>query len=325
VVALLEPPTPPQTASLADEDERALREALKLPRTSSCRTWRCIRDEEEEGSSEGGSMRLVAVGCPACLVSPTHSHGTSKAHSCIMVSGRGGGATLCCYTHGSRRLGGKELATVRRSLRHLLGTSDKQAVEVADSQPKLIDVLRERVLGHAAAHRLRKAGEAIWRPVPGCPCAYVEGETFRDFLNDLLGDDPDYQATRVQDELVKYLRNYNPVECRTIVRDRGLLSFSNGVLLLQDARFVAYPETAAYPDFELEGRIARNHIAAPYTGSTATPLLDRILSAQLSGEVTETLMVLIGRLLFLIGERDSWQVSFLFGGGAPRAHPPSKR
>jgi hypothetical protein len=146
--------------------------------------------------------------------------------------------------------------------------------------------------------------------VQGCPCAYVEGETFRDFLNELLLDEPSYLPTRVQDELVKFLTNYHPRECRNIVRDRDLLSFSDGVLVLSEARFV--PNDAASE--ELQGRVARHHIDREFTGSEATSAMDRILSAQLAPEVAETLWAMIGRLLFRVGERDNWQVMPLLVG-----------
>ena len=41
----------------------------------------------------------------------------------------------------------------------------------------------------AEAGRLRKHGGNVWRPVPGCPCAYVVGESFRDFLEGVSPDD----------------------------------------------------------------------------------------------------------------------------------------
>ena len=54
--------------------------------------------------------------------------------------------------------------------------------------------LRDLTLAAAAAGRLRKHGGRVWRPVPGCPCAYVMAESFRDFLNATLEADPTYNS-----------------------------------------------------------------------------------------------------------------------------------
>ena len=287
------PLTPPQTASLADEDERALREALKLPRTSSCRTWR--RDALEDGdggsTSEGESVRLVAVGCPACLVSPAHSHGSSRAHSCIMV-GRRGGATLCCYTHGNRRLHGAELATVRRSLRELLVLPERGEVarNVQRSDDELSSYERMMMQLEATAQRLslRKLTGArrVYRQVPGCPCAFEPYMSFTEFIHSVVRGDPDYRANvRRMAELETYMDKYDEAAFPRLVPDTDVLSFQNGVVVLMPSVcFVPYPDASAgdagYDTFELRGRVARHHIPLPYTGSEATPEFDSILSRQ---------------------------------------------
>ena len=81
----------------------------------------------------------------------------------------------------------------------------------------------------ADAGRLRKLGGHVWRPVPGCPCAYVMAESYREFLNATLNVDPTYNGRpALQRELIEYLSNYNPPQMRDVVFDRGLLGLAAG-------------------------------------------------------------------------------------------------
>jgi hypothetical protein len=181
----------------------------------------------------------------------------------------------------------------------------------------------------------------VYAPIEGCPCAYVPFLTFGDFLNHVLKGDPDYiDNMRRIGELETYLAKCNEDAFPKLVRDADLLSFSNGVLVLSEARFVAYPaaaEPGANEDVdaddvaivpasptdglaelaeELRDRVARHHIDAPFVGSVDTPLFDRVVLSQLSPEVAHTLLLLMGRLLFAVGARDNWQVMpFIIGAG----------
>jgi hypothetical protein len=209
---------------------------------------------------------------------------------------------------------------------HRPGASEAAGAGAADvagageTAAEAVDVLRDRMMRHAASERLRKLGDHVWRPVSGAPCAYERGETFQEFVNELFVDEPMYYArtTRTHDELLKYLRNYNPPEMRNIVRDRDLLSFSNGVLRLRDARFVPISPPGLLAPEELTGRIARHHIPHSYTGEIETPLMDKLLACQFEegdGQV-ETLYALMGRLLYRVKERDNWQVMVMLVGRA---------
>lgn len=98
-----------------------------------------------------------------------------------------------------------------------------------------------------------------------------------------------------------------------IRRDQDLLSFRNGVLLLSEARFVSNDSD----DMEaLQGRVARHHIPLEFTGSKDTPLLDAMMSHQFNENVQKTVYILMGRLLFPVGDKDNWQVAPLIMGAA---------
>ena len=171
--------------------------------------------------------------------------------------------------------------------------------------------LRDVAMGDGAEGRLRKLDGHIWRPVPGCPCAYEQAESYKDFLNKTLNDEAQYHSKPAyQKELLEYLNNYNPDALRDIEFDRYMLSFADGVLVASEsapeARFVPYGTAEAA---ELEGKVARHHIALPYApAGSLTPLFDSVLSRQFTPEMAATTMVMIGRLLFPVGTHDNWQV-----------------
>ncbi len=180
------------------------------------------------------------------------------------------------------------------------------------------DAMSGALLLHASERRLRKAGGMVYERVPDCPCAYRPLSTYEAFINVVLKNDAIYRANpRRFDDMMKFLTNYTELDELPELRpDRNLLSFSNGVLRLDDLAFTPYTDLdVAVP------LVARHHIAAPYTGHADTPLLDIVLDAQFGDdeeghEVAELLMAFIGRLLFPIGSKDRWQaMPYLVGVG----------
>ena len=182
-----------------------------------------------------------------------------------------------------------------------------------DAHRRAFVKLRDVAMEDAKRGRLRKLGGHIWRPVPGCPTAYEQAESYKDFLNRTLDNEPLYHdKPAYQKELLEYLANYNPASLRDIEFDRCMLSFADGVVVASDqepeARFVPYASAEGHAQAE-EGKVARHHIAQLYAPlGTPTPLFDSVLERQFSPEVAETLMVLLGRLHFPVGTHDNWQV-----------------
>jgi len=181
--------------------------------------------------------------------------------------------------------------------------------------------LQKAISTVAVASRLRKLGDRVWRPVPGCPCAYVEAETFREFLNLTLNHEATYhERPSLQRELIEYLTNYDPPWMRNVVFDRGMISFCDGVLLTPpdrlEFRFLSYGDPACEGGIPTS-LVARHHIDLPYAPATsATPLFDSVLSHQFPPDVSRTLMTCLGRLLFPTGTHDNWQVfPWLIGFG----------
>ena len=180
------------------------------------------------------------------------------------------------------------------------------------------DAMSGALLLHASERRYKKAGGMVYQPVPGCPCAYRPLSTYEAYINVVLKNDAIYRANpRRFDEMMKFLVNYTELDEMPEFRpDRNLLSFSNGVLQIDDLCFTPYVDIDVG-----DPRVARHHIDAPYTGESNTPLVDVVLDAQFGNdavglEVADLLMALFGRLLFPIGSRDRWQVMpYLVGVG----------
>jgi hypothetical protein len=174
------------------------------------------------------------------------------------------------------------------------------------------DKIRDKLEGYAEERRLLKADGAMYAPVEGCRCAYAEMCSYADYINLVLAGDPVYKRNpRRFKEAMEFLENYR--EIPTFAPDLDLLSFANGVLRLSDATFTPYADITDPAAFG----IARHHVAAEYTGSVATPLLDRIAAAQgWEPDVAELMYALLGRLLFKVNHLDRWEVMpYLVGVG----------
>lgn len=176
-------------------------------------------------------------------------------------------------------------------------------------------IIRDKLLLYSSSNRLLKLDGYIYRPVHDCRCAYVQAETYAEFINLVLKGDEIYRSNpRRFDDAVKYLTNYNDDELPVMKPDMNLISFRNGVLLLCDITFVPYDDIT--DDHPLACRVARNHVDAIYTDSADTPLLDKVLDWQFDREVADVLCALFGRTLFKVGQLDKWQVlPYLVGVG----------
>ena len=278
-------------------------------------TWLCSSDRESQ-------LKLMPAECLQCLVKgpgATHAH---VGHSCLFVStGARRSASVCCFTHGKRELKGdplKQLLEYLQGLGLVRGGGSGAAGRDRDPRDTPFTRSRDVVLSHAEEMRLMKHGGHVWRPIEGCPCAYTQGESFEKFLNKVLRTNVDYNSDNsVHHKLEDHLTYLDPPEFPKLEHDRGLLSFSDGVLVLPEARFVPYTGGPAPPE-EFVGRVARHHIPSPYQSraSLDTPLFDRVLAGQMSPAVAHTLHVMLGRLLFPVGALDNWQVMPVLIGAA---------
>jgi hypothetical protein len=176
--------------------------------------------------------------------------------------------------------------------------------------------LVEIIDAYVQEHGLRKdtTRREVFAPVPGCPCAYARFLKFAEFIPHVLRGNPIYLAdVRRASEMESYLRKDMGPGFPSLELDHTLLSFSDGVVVLPEGRFVATPGGVAPP--ELEGRVAGHHIPHEYTASSGAPLMDALIMRQLGvgpdgpDELVETLYALIGRLLVPPSARaEAWDV-----------------
>jgi phage/plasmid-associated DNA primase len=331
---------PPSTATsvtsvtLTEGDAKQLAEALGLP-CEGCRLWRCLAHER-------GSVTLTASEMRNCLVDPKEVHADADAGTAphmILDPAKfltptprrtkgGPSVVMACQVHGRRvvALDGTSRNLVGRCMAPILGEASRPASrppsQVAadrDVDPNSHEALLELVEAYAKERRLRKVAKSrmVYAPVPGCPCAYVKLMDFDQFVPHVLRGLRIYRCSVQRSKDIKtYLAEYDEEAFPGLVRDRALLSFANGVLVLPENRFVPTPGGVAPP--ELEGRVARHHIPLEYTGGRETPLMDALVERQFgdSDGRRDLLYALIGRLLFQVKEKDNWQVvPLLIGQG----------
>ena len=102
-----------------------------------------------------------------------------------------------------------------------------------------------------------------------------------------------------------------------MVRDKNVLSFKNGILLLSTNTFVSYDSEQYVVNHT--GTIARHHIPSDFdTERDDTPLFDSIMDAQFDENDgrKEMMYAMIGRLFFEVTQLDNWQVMTLILGEA---------
>jgi hypothetical protein len=323
------PPSTATSVTLTEGDAKQLAEALGLP-CDGCRLWRCT-------TLERGSVTLTASEMRNCLVDPKEVHADADDGSPPRMildptqfltpsprrTAKGQSVVMACHVHGRRvvALDNTSRNLVGRCMAPILGEASSRPaprpplrVGVAADRgvdPNSHEALLELVEAYAKEHRLRKVAKTrqVYAPVPGCPCAYVKLMDFDQFVPHVLRGLRIYRCSVQRSKDIKtYLAEYDEDAFPRLERDRALLSFANGVLVLPENRFVPIHDGVAPP--ELEGRVARHHIDKEYTGSHETPVMDGLLDTQF-GTIDgrrDTLYMLIGRLFFQVKELDNWQV-----------------
>jgi hypothetical protein len=125
---------------------------------------------------------------------------------------------------------------------------------------------------------------------------------------------------------IDYLAECQDTELPVLKKDRTVFAFRNGIYFAGEDKFVDYGSekhavvsedviAAKYFDLEIEASIVGHHPDAPE--SMATPVLQSIMDFQkMSPETCFWLYAMIGRLIYNVGDRDSWQVIPFLKGAA---------
>jgi phage/plasmid-associated DNA primase len=310
------------TYMLLDSQAIAVKSSLGL-NSNACKHWNVEKCDD--------AYKLTPMGCCECLVNPSKTHDSCWS-SCIMLGtkvtkgtkkrtkngnynynnynkynkhddGDECTVTLNCMFDGVRVIRGQDVANVMNAFAMMFQKSTATSDDKRKETPFMR--LRDIILEYAKDNKLMKAGGHVHYPVPGCPCAYVQGEEYKLFLNTILKRDADYlSTTRLHRELVDFLCTIDTEHFPDILKkDMDMISFSNGVYILSRGTFIKYSDNNP----ELIGRVARHHIYSTFEVKD-TPLFDSVLKSQFSDEVVHVLHVMLGRLMFKVGQLDGWQV-----------------
>ncbi|KAI8996036.1 bifunctional DNA primase/polymerase [Gaertneriomyces semiglobifer] len=163
---------------------------------------------------------------------------------------------------------------------------------------------------------LKKYNNWIYRPLENKPCAYVKYLSYQEWVNKVLRKNKIYvSAPKRHLDILKHLEMYNDPDLPFLQRDRNVIAFRNGALLLDTNTFVPYS------DATLKGVAARHCIDQDFTKSDYTPMFDQVVMHQLTGydqeerkNIYNVVIGLIGRLFFDVGQYDKWAVALLLYG-----------
>ncbi|KAI9091025.1 bifunctional DNA primase/polymerase [Phlyctochytrium arcticum] len=175
-------------------------------------------------------------------------------------------------------------------------------------------ILMSELWSVARKEYLMKSNDWIYKPLEGKPCAYVKHLPYQEWVNQVLRKHKIYlSAPKRCLDIMKHLEMYDDCDLPVLKKDKNVLAFRNGALLLNKAEFITYK------DKRLKGVAARHYIDQDFTGGDYTPLFDQVLMHQLSTceekiEVYKVVVALIGRLFFDTGKLDKWAVALLLYG-----------
>ena len=152
-------------------------------------------------------------------------------------------------------------------------------------------------------------------------CAWERACSLTEFIFDVTRKELNYNMWRNltsnrtnMSSTIDYLSNCSDVQFPPLKRDRHAFSFRNGVYFADTNEFVRFRSnvrptrsvaTAKYFDLEFDG----GHVGLEDWFNIPTPHLQSILDYQgMAADVSRWMYVFIGRLLYTVNERDTWQV-----------------
>jgi len=213
--------------------------------------------------------------------------------------------------------------------------------------PSDFEILRDRILLVAKRDMLFKRDRHVYRPLT--PAAYEKAEGLDEFIKNVFLDDELFnRRPKNYDQLMHYFsESASTSDFPDLKIDRNIISFSDGVLVLNEMRFVRYPLNddddgkTALP--LAPGSVARKHFNVecpvrserPLTtrieeegtehakadilaGLAETPHWDRVIKYQVHDceHQYRWLNTCLGRLFFPVGSMDNWQIMPFVNGDA---------
>ena len=161
-----------------------------------------------------------------CLVDSNYKH-SSINHSCIFIN-KHGCSFATCHSHGKRTI---PVSDNICKIKAILGLVKQKEREMND-----FEILCERVLNDSKERRLKKLDGYVYEPQTYSPIVFKRKLTYQQYLNKLFSNKSDKtyfifrKAVGNMDKMIKYMTDYNDVECGFLEPNRHIFSFSNGYL-----------------------------------------------------------------------------------------------
>lgn len=168
----------------------------------------------------------------------------------------------------------------------------------------------------------------MYGPVEGKPCVFQPILKFKDWVRENLMDDPRLLADPLRiDKLEKSLENACYSGVPVLKRNLDIIGFQNGVLKLSNNEF--FPFATWDVDNGIDGSVCRHYINEVLDLTNLnTSAFDMIFEYQFSGmtndqdkeynleELKDWIFALLGRLFFVVGERDDFEITPVIYGVA---------
>ena len=225
---------------------------------------------------------------------------------------------------------------------HALGSDDVRVDDSLDAQLaswgirfRWIDVSTTNPMQNLLLHLLDCAMERKYRKqlgwcfepvlIDGVPThAWRQVMEVKDFVHSMISKETSWEQwcnattnTKNISSAVEYLSSCVDYQFPTLRKQRGVYSFRNGVYVAREDTFYAFgglPDSVVackFFDLDFEPHVGRHWSDIP------TPYLQSIMDyQQFPREVCDWMYILLGRLMYDLGDLDSWQVIPFFKGMA---------
>ncbi len=234
--------------------------------------------------------------CKMCLVDPLCEH-NSVGHSCLYINKSS--VTKSCFTCGSQTV-------PSLTAKKIINQFNVIVLQVPASEDNTYQKLRNEILDLASKELYKRDSTgAVYKPIHGLSYGYARYMDAKEFLNDVFLDDERFSDNPNNiDKLEKFLKDYGSSRFPFLKPDQNILGFRNGVLDITTCEFTTVASGTIKKDL-----IARKFFDVDLNiDDLSTPLFDQIVGYQFPNnpDVSEFLLMCIGRLFFRVQERDNW-------------------
>lgn len=230
--------------------------------------------------------------CLECLINPCKKH-SQEQHSSLFIN-KDSSVIKSCFSCGSIVLDKRDSKKINNVFNIILNTQENTVYQ------ELVNEFLNECKRHN--YKREKHTGVIYKQVK--PYAYVKYMEPMDFLNNILSDDPIFHSNvNNMDNLVKYMKQYDHIDCPFLIYDKHYLGFSNGVLNTITCEFTEIPHS---------NLVVRKYFDQEFTYTTNTPLMDQIIDYQFTNDVRDFIYACLGRMfeirdnygfmLYLLGE-----------------------